>query len=109
MEKASLVLRDLEAYSLQDISAFFAKVHVKKGTDAILGATIVARNAGDMIGIYTTAITHGLGLGALSKVIQPYPTQAEVVRKTGDGYNRTRVTPRVKKLMAAWLRWRRNR
>lgn len=86
----------------------FAKVHVKKGTDTILGATIVARNAGDMIGIYTTAITHGLSLGDLSKVIQPYPTQAEVVRKTGDQYNHTRVTPLVKKLMTSWLRWRRN-
>jgi pyruvate/2-oxoglutarate dehydrogenase complex dihydrolipoamide dehydrogenase (E3) component len=87
----------------------FAKVHVRQGTDTILGATVVARNAGDMIGIYTTAMTHGLGLGALAKVIQPYPTQAEVVRKTGDRYNRTRLTPRVKKLMAAWLRWQRKR
>jgi pyruvate/2-oxoglutarate dehydrogenase complex dihydrolipoamide dehydrogenase (E3) component len=87
----------------------FARVHVKKGTDNILGATIVARNAGDMIGIYTTAMTHGLGLGALSKVILPYPTQAEIVRKTGDLYNRTRLTPRVKQLMGAWLKWQRGR
>jgi hypothetical protein len=42
-------------------------------------------------------------------VIQPYPTQAEAVRKTGDLYNRTRLTPRVAKVMGAWLRWRRNR
>jgi hypothetical protein len=62
-----------------------------------------------MIGIYTTAMTHGLGLGALSKVIQPYPTQAEAVRKTGDLYNRTRLTPLVAKLMRTWLRWRRDR
>lgn len=85
----------------------FARVHVKKGTGTILGATVVARNAGDMIGMYTLAITHGLGLGALAKVIQPYPTQAEAVRKTGDLYNRTRLTPLVKKLMTAWLRWQR--
>jgi pyruvate/2-oxoglutarate dehydrogenase complex dihydrolipoamide dehydrogenase (E3) component len=85
----------------------FAKVHVKPGSDKILGATVVARHAGDMIGVYTAAMTHGLGLGALSKVIQPYPTQAEVIRKTGDLYNRTRLTPKVKKVMAAWLRWQR--
>jgi pyruvate/2-oxoglutarate dehydrogenase complex dihydrolipoamide dehydrogenase (E3) component len=85
----------------------FAKVHVKQGTDTILGATVVARNAGDMIGVYTTAITHRLGLGALAKVIQPYPTQAEALRKTGDLYNRTRLTTNVKKLMTAWLRWQR--
>jgi pyruvate/2-oxoglutarate dehydrogenase complex dihydrolipoamide dehydrogenase (E3) component len=87
----------------------FAKVHVKRGTATMLGATIVARNAGDMIATYTTAITHGLSLGALAKVIQPYPTQAEAVRKTGDVYNRTRLTPRVKRLMTAWLRWQRSR
>lgn len=87
----------------------FAKVHVKQGTDKILGATIVARNAGDMIGVYTMAMTHGLGLGALSKLIQPYPTQAEAIRKTGDLYNRTRLTPTIKKRMATWLRWQRGR
>ena len=87
----------------------FAKVHVRKGGDTILGATIVARNAGDMIGIYATAMTHGLGLGKLSKVILPYPTQAEAVRKTGDLYNRTRLTPRVRKIMERWLRWQRGR
>jgi pyruvate/2-oxoglutarate dehydrogenase complex dihydrolipoamide dehydrogenase (E3) component len=87
----------------------FAKVHVKQGTDKILGATMVARNAGDMIGIYAMAMTHGLGLGALAKLIQPYPTQAEAIRKTGDLYNRTRLTPTIKKLMITWLRWQRGR
>jgi hypothetical protein len=69
----------------------------------------VARNAGDMIGIYATAMTHGLGLGKISKVILPYPTQAEAVRKTGDLYNRTRLTPTVRKIMDKWLRWQRGR
>lgn len=102
-------LADVDRAVLDGETEGFAKVHVKKGTDKILGATVVARNAGDMIGIYATAMTHGLGLGALSKVIQPYPTQAEAIRKTGDLYNRTRLTPRVKKLMTAWLRWQRGR
>ena len=87
----------------------FAKVHVKKGGDTILGATIVARNAGDMIGIYVTAMTHGLGLAKISKVILPYPTQVEAVRKTGDLYNRTRLTPMVRNIMNKWLRWQRGR
>jgi pyruvate/2-oxoglutarate dehydrogenase complex dihydrolipoamide dehydrogenase (E3) component len=90
-------------------TAGFAKVHVKRGKDTILGATIVARNAGDMMGIYTTAMTHGLGLKALSNTIQPYPTQAEAVRKTGDLYNRTRLTPLIQNLMSTWLRWQRGR
>jgi pyruvate/2-oxoglutarate dehydrogenase complex dihydrolipoamide dehydrogenase (E3) component len=102
-------LDDVDRAILDGETEGFAKVHVKQGTDNILGATVVARHAGDMIGVYTTAITHGLGLGALSKVIQPYPTQAEAIRKTGDLYNRTRLTPKVKRLMTAWLRWQRKR
>jgi pyruvate/2-oxoglutarate dehydrogenase complex dihydrolipoamide dehydrogenase (E3) component len=102
-------LAEVDRAVLDGETAGFARVHVKKGTDNILGATVVARNAGDMIGVYTLAMTHGLGLGALAKVIQPYPTQAEALRKTGDLYNRTRLTPLVKKLMGAWLRWQRGR
>ena len=49
------------------------------------------------------AMTHGLGLGKMASTIFPYPTQAEAVRKTGDAYNRTRLTPRVRKLFGWWL------
>ncbi|MBI4252056.1 MAG: FAD-dependent oxidoreductase, partial [Candidatus Tectomicrobia bacterium] len=85
----------------------FAKVWVRKGTDRIVGATVVARNAGDMIGLYALAIQKRLGLKALAGLILPYPTQAEAVRKTGDLYNRSRLTPAVKKWMSRWLRWQR--
>jgi len=85
----------------------FVRVHVKKGTDRILGATIVAQNAGDMIAQISQAMTHKLGLGKIADVIQPYPTQAEAVRKVGDLYNRSRLTPMVKSLMSRWLAWNR--
>ena len=85
----------------------FVKVHVRKGGDRIVGATIVARHAGEMINELTLAMTAGIGLGRLASVIHPYPTQAEAIRQTGDMFNRTRLTPRVKRLFAAWLRWTR--
>jgi pyruvate/2-oxoglutarate dehydrogenase complex dihydrolipoamide dehydrogenase (E3) component len=85
----------------------FVKVHVRRGTDRIVGATIVARHGGEMIGEVTLAITAGVGLGRLASVIHPYPTQAEAIRQVGDLYNRTRLTPTVKRLFAAWLRWTR--
>jgi pyruvate/2-oxoglutarate dehydrogenase complex dihydrolipoamide dehydrogenase (E3) component len=102
-------LHEVDRAVLDGETTGFAKVHVKHGTDTIIGATIVARHAGDMIGLYTTLMTHKLGLGALTKVIQPYPTQAEAVRQTADMYNRTRLTPFVKKLMARWFAWQRRR
>lgn len=83
----------------------FVKIHAAKGTDRILGATIVASHAGEMISEITLAITSGVGLGALAGVIHPYPTQAEAIRQTGDNYNRTRLTPFVKGLFSCWMAW----
>jgi pyruvate/2-oxoglutarate dehydrogenase complex dihydrolipoamide dehydrogenase (E3) component len=85
----------------------FVKVLVKKGTDQILGATIVARHAGEMISEISLAIVGGIGLKTLSNVIHPYPTQTEAIRQTADAYNRTRLTPVVKKLFSTWLAWTR--
>ena len=76
----------------------FVKVHVQEGTDKILGATIVASHAGDLISEITTAMKAGLGLGSIASVIHPYPTQAAAIKKVGDAYNRTRLTPFTKRL-----------
>jgi len=85
----------------------FVRVHVKKGTDKIVGATIVAADAGNMISQITQAMTLGIGLKKMANVIYPYPTQAEAVRKVGDQYNRSRLTPFVKSLFHKWLAWTR--
>jgi pyruvate/2-oxoglutarate dehydrogenase complex dihydrolipoamide dehydrogenase (E3) component len=85
----------------------FFKVHIKKGTDKILGATLVASHAGEMINEITLAIVEGIGLGRLANVIHPYPTQAEAIRKAADAYNRTRLTPLIQKLLGRWLAWTR--
>jgi len=74
----------------------FVKIHVKKGTDQILGATIVGSHAGDMISEVSVAMHSGMGLGKLANVIHPYPTAAEAIRQCGDAYNRSRLTPTVK-------------
>ena len=83
----------------------FVKIHVKKGTDQILGATIVARHAGEMMNEISLAIVHKIGLRGIASVIHPYPTQAEAIRKAADSYNRTRLTPFVKALLSRWLNW----
>ncbi len=85
----------------------FVKVHVRKGTDELVGATVVGANAGDMIGELTLALTNGIGLGKIANTIHPYPTVAEAIRKVGDLYNKTRLTPRVASIMSMWLAWTR--
>lgn len=81
----------------------FVKVHVRAGSDQILGATVVAKNAGDLISELTLAMQHRIGLGKIASVIHPYPTQADAIRRIGDQYNRTRLTPFVAGLFRKWL------
>ena len=81
----------------------WTEVFVEKGGDTILGATVVGAHAGDLLAPFVIAMTHHLGLGDMSSVVLPYPTRAEVVRKLGDQYARTRFTPFKKKLMGLWL------
>ncbi len=81
----------------------FVKVHVKRGTDRIVGATIVGRHAGEMVSEISLAMVNGLGLKAMANVIHPYPTRAEAIKQISDMYNRTRLTPSVKKGFAFWL------
>jgi pyruvate/2-oxoglutarate dehydrogenase complex dihydrolipoamide dehydrogenase (E3) component len=81
------------------------KIHVKEGTDKILGATVVARHAGEMINGISLAIVAGIGLAGIARVIHTYPTQAEAIKKAADAYNRTRLTPFVKWLSKRWLSW----
>ncbi|HVI85159.1 MAG TPA: FAD-dependent oxidoreductase, partial [bacterium] len=100
-------LSEVDRARLDGETEGFARVHLRKGTDRILGATIVARHAGEMIGELTLAMTAGLGLGAIGRTILPYPTQAEAAKKLADAYNRTRLTPFVKKVLGAWLKWQR--
>lgn len=83
------------------------KVILAKGSDRILGATLVSRHAGETISELTSAITLGIGLKELASVIHPYPTQAEIIKRAADAYNRTRLTPGVKQLFTRFLAWRR--
>ena len=83
------------------------KVHVKKGTDRIVGATVVAAHAGDLVTPLTMAIQHGIGLGAFSQLIYPYPTQGEAIKRAAGAYTRTRLTPTIAALFARWMAWQR--
>ena len=100
-------LAELDRAVLDGESEGFARVHLLKGSDKILGATLVARHAGEMINEFSLAISSGLGISAIGRTIHPYPTQAEAIKRLADAYNRSRLTPLVKRLLGAWLSWQR--
>ncbi|HVT17993.1 MAG TPA: mercuric reductase [Thermoanaerobaculia bacterium] len=82
----------------------FLRVVHETGSGKILGATLVAEHAGDMLGELCLAVTAGIALGRLAGVIHPYPTQAEVVKKAADIWRRGKLTPMVKRLFRLWFR-----
>ena len=98
-------LREVDRCIAEGETEGFVRIHTRRGTDEILGATIVAPRAGDLISEISVAMAGRLGLGKLANVIHPYPTHAEALRQCGDAYNRTRLTLFVKKLMNRWLAW----
>jgi pyruvate/2-oxoglutarate dehydrogenase complex dihydrolipoamide dehydrogenase (E3) component len=100
-------LTDIDRAVIDGETEGFARVHLRKGTDKILGATVVARHAGEMINELSLAIGNGLGIAAIGRTIHPYPTQAEAIKRLADAYNRTRLTPFVKKALGGWLKWQR--
>jgi len=100
-------LREVNRAVTDGEDAGFVKVHVRKGSDRILGATIVASHAGEMVSEVGLAMTNGLGLGAISATIHPYPTQAEALKRAATAYLRSRATPRLLRILARYMAWRR--
>jgi pyruvate/2-oxoglutarate dehydrogenase complex dihydrolipoamide dehydrogenase (E3) component len=107
MKTFTIPISDVDRAVLDGEDEGFVKIHVREGTDTILGATIVARHAGEMINEISLAMVAGIGLKTVSQVIHSYPTQAEAIRKAGDAYNRTRLTPLLKAISSRWLAWSR--
>jgi pyruvate/2-oxoglutarate dehydrogenase complex dihydrolipoamide dehydrogenase (E3) component len=98
---------DVDRAVLDGETEGFARVHYDQKSGKILGGTIVARHAGEMIGQLTQAMTAGLKISALSSTIQPYPVQSDALKKIGDSYMRTKLTPLVKTIFEKWFAWRR--
>jgi pyruvate/2-oxoglutarate dehydrogenase complex dihydrolipoamide dehydrogenase (E3) component len=100
-------LAEVDRAVLEGRTKGLVRVQVRRGTDQIAGATIVAHHAGDMISEITLAMTGGVGLRQIAAAIHPYPTQAEAIRQVADAYNRTRLTPFAKGLFVRLMAWRR--
>lgn len=98
-------LKGVDRAVLDGDEAGFLKVHVREKSDEILGATLVAPHAGDMIPQISQAMAARVGLKTIANTIFPYPTQAEVIKKAADAYNRTRLTPTARRLFEFLLNW----
>lgn len=72
----------------------------------ILGATILAPRAGEMIGIWGLAIQQKMKIGAIASMIAPYPTMSEVSKRAaGSFYTPSLFSARTRRLVGLIQRW----
>lgn len=108
VDTVTVPLKEVDRAILDGDTDGFVRVHVRNGSDEIVGATIVAAHAGDLIAQVSQAMTLGIGLEKLSSVVFPYPTTAEVLRKAADARRRGKLTDRARRGFELFFRaWRR--
>jgi len=104
VETLMIALKDVDRAVLDSQEEGFLRLLVQTGKDRILGATIVAEHAGDILGELSLAVTAGVGLNQIAATIHAYPTQAEVVKKAADTWSRGKLTPMVKKVFSIFFK-----
>lgn len=104
IETLTIQLSEVDRSILEGRDEGFLRLHVQKGKDRVLGATLVADHAGDMLGELSLAVTQKIGLGAIAATIHAYPTQAEVIKKAADTWRRGKLTPMVSKIFEVFFK-----
>ena len=104
VDTVTIPMSDVDRAVLDGAEEGFLRLHVHRGKDRILGATVVAEHAGDLVSGLSIAITTGLGLNKIARTIFPYPTEAEIIKKAADTWRRGKLTPTVKKVFGAFFR-----
>lgn len=107
VETYTYKLEEVDRAILDGEEQGFARVHIQKGTDKILGATIVAAHAGEMIGEFSVAMKAGVGAKTIAATIHPYPTQAEVNKKVVNLWRKAHFTPGTKNFLTKLFAWMR--
>jgi pyruvate/2-oxoglutarate dehydrogenase complex dihydrolipoamide dehydrogenase (E3) component len=104
VETITVTMEEVDRARLDGDTAGFLHVHLERGTDTILGATMVAEHAGELISQVTQAMVTGTGLEALSGIVFPYPTRAEILRRAADNWRRRKLTARARRAFGWFFR-----
>jgi len=107
IQSYTVPLHEVDRARLDGEDDGLVRLHVKKGSDAIVGAVIVASHAGELISQLSLAMRAGLRLGAITGTIYPYPTQAEAIKKAATLWRKTLLTAGKKAILKRWFGWTR--
>lgn len=104
VETVRMDLDDVDRARLDGETRGFVMVQLREGSDEILGATVVATNAGDLISQITQAMNQGRGLLSLGDMMYPYPTVASSLGRAADAHRRKKLTPRTLRFFDLFFR-----
>jgi pyruvate/2-oxoglutarate dehydrogenase complex dihydrolipoamide dehydrogenase (E3) component/uncharacterized membrane protein YdjX (TVP38/TMEM64 family) len=98
---------DLDRAITDEAAYGMVKVLTVPGKDRVLGATIVAEHAGELIGEFISAMKHRIGLNRILGTIHVYPTLAEANKYAAGAWKKAHAPQRVLRYLEryhAWLR-----
>jgi len=109
------IAHDVTRYDLDDLDRAiaeserqgFVKILTAKGSDTILGATIIGAHAGETLAEITFAMKHNMGLRKILQTIHPYPTWAEANKYVAGQYGLGRKPEGLLKWAERYFRWKR--
>ena len=84
----TVMLNDVDRAITDGEETGFVKIHVAEGTDRILGATIVASHASELINEIAVIMSTGIGMAALAEVVHTYPAQSGAIMLAAQAYRR---------------------
>jgi pyruvate/2-oxoglutarate dehydrogenase complex dihydrolipoamide dehydrogenase (E3) component/uncharacterized membrane protein YdjX (TVP38/TMEM64 family) len=99
-------LGHLDRAVAESVNTGFVKILVVPGKDRILGATIVAANAGELLAEIVLAMKHGIGLNKILGTIHTYPTMSEAIKYTAGEWKKAHKPERALRLLERFHRWR---
>jgi pyruvate/2-oxoglutarate dehydrogenase complex dihydrolipoamide dehydrogenase (E3) component/uncharacterized membrane protein YdjX (TVP38/TMEM64 family) len=100
-------LHELDRAIVEGAERGFVKVLTPPGKDTILGATIVAEHAGELLAEFVLAMRWNLGLSRIFSTVHAYPTLSEANKYTAGVWKKARAPQRLLGWLERWFRWQR--
>lgn len=98
---------DLDRAIADDENYGFVRILTKKGTDKIIGVTIVGYHASEIIAEYVLAMKHGIGLNKILSTIHIYPTYNEANKYAAGVWKRAHTPHKLLSIIERFHKWQR--
>lgn len=108
-EVSTYDVADLDRAIVEEAAHGLIKVLTVPGKDKILGVTIAAEHAGELIGEFTLAMKHGIGLKKILGTIHIYPTFLEMNKFAASEWRKSHKPGWALVIAEKFHRWRRGK